>query len=264
MIQKGEIIQNLEKIRKTTPLIHNITNYVVMNNTANALLAIGASPIMAHAVEEVEDIVSLANAVVINIGTLSNQWVEAMKIAIQKTHQTGIPFILDPVGAGATQYRTQTSLDLIEVGTPAIIRGNASEIMALRRSDIKTRGVESSESSDSAVDVAKQLATEKKCVISISGETDYVTNGSEVINISNGVAMMSRITGTGCIATAITAACAAVNRDYFKAAASAMYIMGVAGEMAAQKASAPGSFQQYFMDALYEINASHLNDFIKA
>ena len=142
-ITAQDISRDLEEVRRQAPLVHNITNYVVMNTTANALLAVGASPVMAHAPEEVEDMVDIASALVINIGTLSEPWIESMLKAAKRAQKKGIPIVYDPVGAGATPYRTRTIHELIQAAAPSILRGNASEIMALAGDAAKTKGVDS-------------------------------------------------------------------------------------------------------------------------
>lgn len=252
---KAETINNdLQKLRETSPLVHSITNYVVMNPTANALLSLGASPVMAHEVDEMEEMVSIAGALVINIGTLSRRWIEAMHVAGKKALELKKPVILDPVGAGATSLRTQTALDLIHQVKPGIIRGNPSEIMALVQKEIKTKGVDSTAGSDDAVEASKKLASETEAVVSISGKTDYITDGSQTVAIDNGHHLMGRITGTGCACSAITGAFAAVNNNFTQAAADAMIAMGIAGEKAAEKADAPGSFQIQLLDALYRLD----------
>lgn len=254
-----KVNKDLEKVRENAPLVHNITNYVVMNSTANALLSLGASPVMAHAVEEVEEMASIASALVLNIGTLSEKWIEAMFKAGKKAKEKGVPVLLDPVGAGATTLRTETAKKIIEDVRPDIIRGNASEILALLKADAKTKGVDSSASSDDAVEIAKELAAAKSCIVSISGKTDYVTNGKSVVAIENGDPIMSKITGTGCTATALAAAFASVNKNYMEAAVGAMIVMGVAGEIARQNAEAPGIFQVKFLDALYQIDEEYIS-----
>ncbi|MDO9559141.1 MAG: hydroxyethylthiazole kinase [Syntrophales bacterium] len=244
----------IEDIRKTAPVVHNITNYVAMNNSANALLAIGASPVMAHAEDEVEDMVDIAGALVINIGTLSDPWIRAMFRAAHRAKDRKVPVILDPVGAGATAFRTRTARELLREGPPAIIRGNASEIMALLDENAKTKGVDSTAASHDAVDVARQLSNINGCVVCVSGETDYIVRGDDVTRIMNGHAMMTRVTGMGCIASALCGAFAAVNGDYAEAAAQAMAVMGIAGEIAAQDVPGPGSLQVRFLDALYGLS----------
>ena len=168
------IWSSIERIRQASPVIHNITNYVVMNSTANALLALGASPVMAHAEEEVEDMVNIASALVINIGTLSEKWIKSMFKAASQARKRNIPIVLDPVGAGATDYRTRTARQLIEQVPPTIIRGNASEIMALQDREARTKGVDSMATSDRALAAARQLNQRYGSVICVSGETDYI------------------------------------------------------------------------------------------
>jgi hydroxyethylthiazole kinase len=251
------------KIRETSPLIHNITNYVVMNTTANALLALGASPVMSHAREEVRDMVSLAGALVINLGTLSPSWVEAAFIAAEAAAARGIPVIIDPVGAGATPYRTKTFRDLISAYPPTVIRGNASEIMALSTEAAKTKGVESTDASHQALDAAFLLTGEFGSVICISGETDYVVSDTSVVKIRNGHPMMPRVTGLGCTASALCGAFAAVQPSAARAVAEAMAVMGIAGELAAADTPGPGTLQFRFIDALYQLNESDIIRFLK-
>jgi hydroxyethylthiazole kinase len=258
MFSANSIALDLNKIRAQSPLVHNITNYVVMNLTANALLAIGASPVMAHAVEEVDDMVNLASAVVINIGTLSPPWVEAMVKAIRAAASKGIPVILDPVGAGATPYRTMTVRKLLQIGPIAIIRGNGSEIKALIDSDTRTKGVDSLEGPEAAIEAGQFLSRNFSCVVSISGPTDFLIKNDIIIKIANGHPLMPRITGLGCTASAITGAMAAVNPDYLQAAAGAMAIMGICGELAAEKAEGPASFEVNFLDWLYRLSEKEI------
>lgn len=249
-ITAASLCADLARIRAEAPLVHNITNFVVMNTTANALLAIGASPVMAHAVEEVEEMVDLARALVLNIGTLSPAWVEAMSRAGARAVTRGIPVVLDPVGAGATRYRTAAAHRLLTDAAPAIVRGNASEIRALVDEAHATKGVDSTDTADAAAAAARALASGQHCVVSVSGATDLVIGGDEIIRVANGHPMMPRITGLGCTATALTGAFAAVNPSPFLAAAHAMIVMGIAGELAGERATGPGSFQVAFLDAL--------------
>lgn len=262
-ITAGEIYTSVESIRRQAPVVHNITNYVVMNSTANALLAIGASPVMAHAEEEIEEMVNIASALVINIGTLSERWIRSMFQAASRARQKGIPVILDPVGAGATTYRTKTARDLIESEPPSIIRGNASEIMALYDDTTRTRGVDSAASSEAALDVAGRLSAMHHCVVCISGATDYVIDKNNVMKIKNGHALMTRVTGLGCTASALCGAFAAVEKSFFAATVEAMAVMGIAGEMAAGRAGGPGSLQINFLDCLYNLSQEDINMFLK-
>lgn len=254
MLKGEEIWEQLLSVRKNSPLVHNITNYVVMNNTANALLAVGASPVMAHAEEEVMDMVSIAKALVINIGTLSSHWVRSMVKAAEKAQELNIPIVIDPVGAGATPFRTQVARELIEDFAPAIIRGNPSEIISLSAEKGKTKGVDSTEASHQALEAGKKLAQTMGSVVCISGEIDYVIGPQGQTAVKNGHPLMARVTGLGCTATALCGAFAAVTSDYEKAAICAMAVMGVAGEMAACVARGPGSMQMHFLDCLYQLS----------
>ena len=247
------IWQAVERIRAQAPVVHSITNYVVMNTTANALLALGASPVMAHAEEEMADMVGIASALVINIGTLSQPWVKSMFKAAEHASRRGIPIVLDPVGAGATAYRTETARALVATTWPAIIRGNASEIMALYGDPTKTKGVDSTEASRDALEAARSLHGRLGSVICISGETDYILGDGALFRVRNGHPMMTRVTGLGCTATALCGAFAAVTSDPAQAAAQAMAVMGIAGEMAAERAEGPGTLQLHFLDALYRL-----------
>lgn len=246
-------------IREKSPLIHNITNYVVMNNTANALLAIGASPVMAHAVEEVEDMVKIASALVINIGTLSEKWIDAMFLAARKANELHIPIVLDPVGAGATPYRTEIAKKFIVSCRPTVIRGNASEIAALVHADVQTKGVDSTSESHSVLGAAKKLAKDSGAVVSISGEVDLITDGDIVHEVRGGHGMMARVTGMGCTATAITAAFIAINSNPLEAATNAMELMSRVGEVAYEQAKGPASLQLHFIDELYTCNSKSLD-----
>ena len=262
-ITANTIWSALRTIREKAPVVHSITNYVVMNSTANALLALGASPVMAHAEDEMEEMVGIASALVINIGTLSPAWVRAMFRAAEAARKRRIPIVLDPVGAGATSYRTRTASELIKAVPPEIIRGNASEIMALLDSDTKTKGVDSSASSDAAVDIGRALHAECGAVVCISGETDYTISRAGVIRGRNGHIMMTRVTGLGCTASALCGAFAAVTSDPALAAAEAMAVMGIAGEIAVSGSAGPGSLQLHFLDALYRLSDEDIERLLK-
>jgi hydroxyethylthiazole kinase len=250
--------EDVELIRERSPLVHNITNYVVMNVTANALLAVGASPVMAHAIEEVEEMAGIAQALVLNIGTLSPAWIEAMCLAGRVAKSRGIPIVLDPVGAGATALRTRTSLRILDEITPTIVRGNASEIRALAGAAGTTKGVDSVDSSEAAVEAGRLIAVRYGCVASISGATDIVVDSTRVARVLNGNALMARVTGSGCTATALTGAFAAINPSAFEAASHAMGLSGIVGEFAAALAEGPGSYQSHFLDQLYRVNSDQL------
>lgn len=248
----------LQELRARRPLVQNITNYVAMNNTANALLAIGASPAMVHASEEVEEFVSIAHALVINIGTLSPAWVTGMRLAAGQARALGKPWVLDPVGAGATPLRTATTLQLLGM-KPTVVRGNASEILALVEANRATRGVDSTDSSSSALESGRKLARSFGTVVTISGAIDYVTDGERVLHVENGHEMMTRVTGMGCTATALIGAFLAIEPDPLLAAAQAMAVLGVAGEIAAARSAGPGSLQLHVLDALYTLDEQSLS-----
>ncbi|HOI75322.1 MAG TPA: hydroxyethylthiazole kinase [Syntrophales bacterium] len=263
-LHPDRIAAALDEVRRRSPMVHNITNFVVMNTTANALLALGASPVMAHAPEEVEEMAGLAQALVINIGTLSGHWIHAMLLAAREAERRKIPVILDPVGAGATSYRTKTALEIMEAVPVSVIRGNASEIRALVESDAKTKGVDSLVGSDSAIASARELNRARKSVVCISGETDYIVGPAETVCIRNGHPLMPRVTGLGCTATALCGAFAAVLDDPVLAVSAAMAVMGIAGEMAAEKAAGPGTLQLYFLDALWLMTEQDIRERLKA
>jgi len=255
--------QSLERIRQGKPLVHNLTNYVVMNFTANALLAMGASPVMAHAEEEVEEMVSLADSLVLNIGTLSSPWIRAMLKAGRRASELGKPVILDPVGSGATSLRTRTAREIINQTRVSAIRGNASEVLSLRESGAGARGVDSTHQVEDAADAAVALASELDTTLAITGPIDLVTDGSRIVRVMNGHPLMGKVTGTGCTATAVAGAFLAVDPDPVDALVSALGFLGLAGEMAASRASAPGSFMIALIDALYTITPPELAAEIK-
>jgi len=250
--------ENLKNLRGKRPLIHNITNFVVMNFTANALLACGASPVMAHAQEEVEEMVSFAGALVLNIGTLAPNWINSMLLAGKKANTAHIPIILDPVGSGATKLRTDSAKKIIDELSITVVRGNASEVLSLAHEGSKTKGVDSQHSVDDASDAAVQLAQELDTTLAITGAVDLVTDGKRIHRISNGHKLMAYTTGTGCTATALIGAFLAVDPDPVEATSTALAFFGLAGEKAASKAKAPGSFQIALLDALYTIDEKQL------
>jgi hydroxyethylthiazole kinase len=242
-------------VRDRAPLIHNITNLVVMNNTANALLALGAAPAMAHALDEVEDFVAICQALVINIGTLDSEQIAACKLAAAHARTVGIPWILDPVGAGATPYRRGAAGTLVR-WMPSVIRGNGSEILTLAQPAKAGhgRGVDSLDASEKALEAARALARDTGAVVAITGAVDYVADGQQVTAIHNGHPLMARVTGLGCSATAVIGACLAVEPDAALATVAALAVFGIAGELAAETARGPGSLQVELLDALYRLD----------
>ncbi len=248
--------RSLEAIRQSAPLIHNITNYVVMNSSANTLLALGASPVMAHCRAEVEEMVSFAGALVLNIGTLQEDWVESMIWAARAANLKGIPVILDPVGAGATRLRTESAKKIVAECAVTVLRGNASEIFSLGSVDVKTRGVDSSlVFTDEMVEAAVTLSCEMNCVVAISGPEDCITDGKRVFRVSNGHPLMTKVTGMGCGLSAVTGAfCAVDPGDPAKAAAAAFGLYGLCGDLAIRISDQPASFSVAFTDQLYSID----------
>lgn len=251
-----DIISNtVRDLRASSPLVHSITNYVVMEVTANVLLAAGASPLMAHEPDELDDLLAIASALVLNIGTLDKSWIASMEKAGEAAKRHGKPVVLDPVGAGASRLRTETSLRLLERARPKVLRGNASEIMALAPEAAEGRsfskGVDSTNASFEAAPAALFLARKYDCVVSVSGAEDWVTDGHTSLLVKGGTPLMTRVTGMGCSSTALTAACAAVAFSPLMAAAAAMGIMAAASNRAAATARGPGSFLPAYLDALY-------------
>jgi hydroxyethylthiazole kinase len=243
--------QTLRELRERKPLVHQITNYVVMNETANATLALGALPVMAHAREEVEEMAALAGALVLNIGTLSPHWVDAMLLAGKAANERGIPVVLDPVGAGATRYRTETALRLLDEVKVAVLRGNQGEIATLVGVEAEVRGVESIGAGSEPVYLARTAARNLELVAAVTGPVDHVSDGDRVLAVANGHELLAAVTGTGCMSSAITGCFLAVARDRpLDAAAAALAAFGVAGEDASREAKGPGSFHVGLYDAL--------------
>lgn len=250
--------QALEAIRSQRPLVHHITNFVVMNDTANVTLHVGALPVMAHAREEVADMVGMAGALVLNIGTLTPDWVEAMVVAGRRANERGIPVVLDPVGAGATPLRTESSRRLLSELRIGIVRGNAGEIGSLFGTGGVVKGVESVGGVDDPVSLARAAAREWRTVVAITGRRDIVSDGQRVLGVDNGHPYLTTLTGTGCMSTTMVAAFAAVERDGLVAAAAALACFGLAAERAAQEARGPASFKVALFDALYHLKPEEL------
>lgn len=252
-LRADELWQDVADVRASVPLVHSITNFVVMNFNANVLLALGASPVMSHAHEEVAEMASIAGALVLNIGTLEPNWIAAMKLAQSAARMRNIPMVLDPVGAGATAYRNASLKELIAHERPSIIRGNASEIMSVAGLASATKGVDSSAGSDQALHSAFELAQSIEGVVCVSGEVDCVVDAQgRVVSLHNGHVWMTKVTGVGCSASAMVGAFAAVQSDAWRATVSAMAYLGVAGELAYELSATAGvgSFQVHLLDVL--------------
>ncbi|BAA30257.1 hydroxyethylthiazole kinase [Pyrococcus horikoshii] len=256
------IIEALKRVRERRPLVHNITNFVVMNTTANALLALGASPVMAHAEEELEEMIRLADAVVINIGTLDSGWRRSMVKATEIANELGKPIVLDPVGAGATKFRTRVSLEILSRGVD-VLKGNFGEISALLGEEGKTRGVDSLEyGEEEAKKLTMNAAREFNTTVAVTGAVDYVSDGRRTFAVYNGHELLGRVTGTGCMVAALTGAFVAVTEP-LKATTSALVTFGIAAEKAYEEAKYPGSFHVKLYDWLYRINENVIRTYAK-
>ena len=252
--------ETLRAMREQKPLVHQITNYVVMNETANATLALGALPVMAHAVEEVEEMAGLASSLVLNIGTLSRHWIEAMLVAGTTATGRQIPIVLDPVGAGATAFRTDTSRRLLDVVDVTVLRGNAGEVATLIGAEAEVRGVESMSTGVAAADLARQAARRLGVVASVTGPVDHVSDGVRVLTVANGHELLATVTGTGCMSSALTGCFLAAKPGApLEAAAEALAAFGVAAEDAAAGAGGPGTFHARLYDALYALDPATLD-----
>ena len=249
----------LRRLRERKPLVHQITNYVVMNETANATLALGALPVMAHAREEVEEMAALAGALVLNIGTLSPHWVDAMIAAGRAANEHGVPVVLDPVGVGATRYRTDTARRILDEVAVTVVRGNAGEVATLVGVDAEVRGVESIAAGGDAGELARAAARQFGAVASVTGAVDHVSDGEAVAAIANGHELLASITGTGCMSSAVTGCFLAVAESPFDGAVEALVAFGVAGEDAARVARGPGSFHVALYDALAALEPATLS-----
>jgi hydroxyethylthiazole kinase len=250
----------LRALREQKPLVHQITNYVVMNETANATLALGALPVMAHAREEVEEMVGLASALVVNIGTLSEHWIEAMLLAGGGASARGIPVVLDPVGAGATAYRTDTARRILDEVRVTVLRGNPGEVATLVGAQAEVRGVESIGTGLAPEELARKAARQFGLVASVTGPVDHVSNGDRVLGVANGHPLLAAVTGTGCISSALTGCfLAAKPEEPLEAAAEALAALGVAAEAAAEGAAGPGTFHARLYDALAALDPETLD-----
>ena len=250
----------LARLRERKPLVHSITNYVVMNETANAVLALGALPVMAHAADEVQEMVGLAGALVLNIGTLEESWIDSMLLAGAAANERGVPVVLDPVGAGATTYRTDTAKRILDSVNVAVLRGNAGEVATLVGVEAEVRGVESIGVGGDAAELAREAAKTLGLVASVTGVVDHVSDGERTVAVANGHELLAAVTGTGCMSTVLTGCFLAAKDDVLEAAAEALVAFGVAGEDAAEVSSGPGSFHVALYDALAALDPATLTE----
>ena len=254
----------LHAMREQKPLVHQITNYVVMNETANATLALGALPVMAHAGEEVEEMARIASSLVLNIGTLSTHWIEAMLLAGGVATARGFPVVLDPVGAGATEFRTSTSRRILDLVGVTVLRGNAGEVATLVGAAAEVRGVESMTAGVDAAELARTAARQLGVIASVTGPVDHVSDGERVLAVANGHPLLATVTGTGCMSSALTGCFLAAKPDaLLEAAAEALAAFGVAAEDAADGAGGPGTFHARLYDALYALDPESLDGRIR-
>jgi len=255
-----DIFGMLEKIREQKPLIHHITNWVTIYDCANVVKVLGASPVMAHAREEVQDMVKIASALVLNIGTLTPEIVKSMKSAAKDANECGIPVVLDACGAGATPFRNKMVFELLSSAHIDIIKGNASEIAKVSGENVTTKGVDAGKVDGNLMKLAQRLAIEIKSTVVITGKEDIITNGTSSYYVKNGHELMGSVVGTGCMAASVIGAFAAVEKKYSDASAAALAVFGIAGEIAASKSSGPGLFKEYLFDALYHMDNRTITD----
>ncbi|MFH1269756.1 MAG: hydroxyethylthiazole kinase [Candidatus Omnitrophota bacterium] len=249
----------LERIRSCNPVVHHLTNWVTIYDCANIVKVMGASPVMAHAKEEVAEMAKIASSLVLNIGTLTVDFIESMKVAAKSANEKDIPVVLDVCGAGATKLRDRKSLELLDKARIDIIKGNASEIARISGENVKTKGVDAVKVNKDMVSVAKKMAQSRKCTIVVTGKEDIITNGRKIYIIKNGHPVMSHVVGTGCMATSVIGAFAAVESDFAYASASALVCFEIAAECAAKKSKGPGTFKEQLFDCLYHLDKRTIN-----
>lgn len=259
-MNKEKVVSLLQQVRDKSPLIHNITNVVVTNFTANGLLALGASPVMADSRKEVADMVKIASALVINIGTLNENTVEAMFIAGKAANELNVPVMLDPVGAGATPYRTETARKLIEEIQFSVIRGNAAEIANVAGETLAVKGVDGGNLQGNVDDLVISTAKKLNAVVIATGKEDIVSDGKTTYSVQNGHPILTKVTGTGCLLTSIIAAFCAVEKNQVNAAVAALSFYGIAAEIAAEKTAhfGPGSFQIELLNQLALVSTDEI------
>jgi len=248
----------LTAVRDKKPLIHHLTNWVTIYDCANVVRAFGALPVMAHAPEEAGEMAGISSALVLNIGTLTSELVEAMILAGKKANAKGIPVVLDAVGAGATKFRTEKTKEILSKIKVDIIKGNAGEIASVAGAQAEVRGVESGTVKGDIKEIAKNLAKKTNSVVVVTGKEDIVASKSQIYIIKNGHQMMGSIVGTGCMAASVIGAFAAVEKDYAKAATAALSAFGIAGELAAKDSKGPGTFKERFYDEIYNLTEEKL------
>ena len=258
MKETSGVYNTMKKVRATKPLVHHLTNWVTISECANATLCAGALPVMAHASEEVEEMAKIASALVLNIGTLTPEFVKSQIKAGHAANRKGIPVVLDPVGAGATKLRTDSARKILKETRVSVIKGNAGEVATLAGVQAEVRGVESMGVKGDIEEIAKALAASLGCVVVATGAVDRVTDGKRLFRVPNGHPKMGRVVGTGCMSSSVVGAFCAVEPDMALASAMAMTYFCIAGEVAAKKAEGPGTFKMHFFDALENMDEKTL------
>jgi len=249
----------LRAVREKQPLVHHLTNWVTIYDCAQVVKSFGASPVMAHAPEEARDMAGIASALVLNIGTLTTELVQSMKLASDAAKKKGIPVVLDVCGAGATPFRDRMSSELIETGSISIIKGNASEIARVAGLEVRTRGVDATAVGENLAEVAAGLASLRNCVVVITGAEDIVAGKNELYRVKNGHPLMGRVVGTGCMAASVIGAFAAVSPDnQAKGAAAGLCCYEVAAEKAVKHGAGPGAFTAALFDAIDTLSAEEV------
>lgn len=244
----------LEKIRRNNPVVHHLTNWVTIYDCANVVKALGGSPVMAHAQEEVGEMSNIASSLVLNIGTLTTELIEAMKIAARSANKKGIPVILDVCGAGATKLRDKKCFELLNEVRINVIKGNASEIARIAGESVKTKGVDAGAVSKDIAKIARGLAQKHKCTVVVTGKKDIVTDTKKTYIIGNGHSMMTHVVGTGCMATSVIGAFSAVEKDLAYASACALICFEIAAECAVKTSRGPASFKEHMLDCLFNLD----------
>jgi hydroxyethylthiazole kinase len=245
-----KVYELLEKVRNEKPLVHHLTNWVTIYDCANIVKVFGASPVMAHSAEESADMAKLASALVLNIGTLTPEFVDSMKKAAKSANEKGIPVVLDVCGAGATKLRDDKCMDLLDNVKIDIIKGNSSEVARVAGKDVQTKGVDATEVEHNLIELAQELAKERDCTVVITGKEDIIADKNKHFIVKNGCDMMAQIVGTGCMAASVIGTFAAVDKDLAKAAAAGLSCYEIAAELAAENSQGPGSFKNNLFDKI--------------
>lgn len=259
----NKLSKDLAKIRELKPMIHHITNYVAMNDSANITIAIGASPIMSFAHGEMEELVSVASTLLINIGTLDEYIIQAMMLALDAAKKNKVPILLDPVGSGATKLRTTTATTIVNEGVD-VVKGNQGEILSLLGKEGVVKGVDSKAEMDiEDIEVVREVSQKIGSVVVATGKEDFITDGKKVYIMQNGTDMLGKITASGCMLGSVIASFMAVQKDYLMAAIEGLACYNIAGELAAEKSEGSGSFRQNLIDEIFNITAEKVVDRIK-